>query len=392
VLKITDIQELREKVAHKEEIRESTLSADLTSFCYMISAENTFDNPWARECRGIVFDSAGKVCSRPLHKFFNVNEREETRAENLDWANVVRVMDKRDGSMIHPVKMSDGSIRLKSKKSFDSDVAKAATSWVIREFEAGRKGVNDILSKLVLDIDCTPIFEWTAPDARIVLPYEQPELRLLHIRDNEDGNYWSLSALVRIAEEYNIKMVDEVDEFWWKMGGEGLPATREFNIDKMLEAAKTREGIEGWVIQFSNGEMVKLKTDWYMKRHKAMTFLRERDIADLVLTEGIDDLKALLIGDGVNIQQILDIEARVIEDIRNIERNTKAVCTQHDFMLDRKTFVQKFREKAGPYFGLLMNLYSGKTADYRYFFEKNMLKQNYGLGQLTLIPSVAEGE
>ncbi len=33
-----------------------------------------------RECRGIIFDTAtGEILRRPFHKFFNVNEREETQ-------------------------------------------------------------------------------------------------------------------------------------------------------------------------------------------------------------------------------------------------------------------------------------------------------------------------
>ena len=279
MLKITDIDELRQKIAHKEEIRESKLSEDLTSFCYMIAADNTFDNAWARECRGIVFDRFGKVCSRPLHKFFNVNEREETRVENLDWSNVVRVMEKRDGSMIHTVKVRLRShpgtepaydIKLKSKKSFESDVARAALNWMY--YEDARQAIKCPphalirqktirgLMKRVVELDATAIFEWTAPDARIVLLYPEPELRLLHIRDNENGNYWSSTALRELATEYNVGVVEETNEFW---GATFSPEDgRYFKIDAMLEAAKTREGVEGWVIQFDNGEMVKLKTDW----------------------------------------------------------------------------------------------------------------------------------
>jgi len=33
-----------------------------------------------RECRGLIFDSkTGEILRRPFHKFFNVNEREETQ-------------------------------------------------------------------------------------------------------------------------------------------------------------------------------------------------------------------------------------------------------------------------------------------------------------------------
>lgn len=98
MIEISNIAEFRANVMHKEEMREADIGHGSTSFCYMVSAEGTFDSDWTRECRGIVFDSeTGKVTGRPLHKFFNLGEREEVRVENLDWSKVMRVMDKRDG-------------------------------------------------------------------------------------------------------------------------------------------------------------------------------------------------------------------------------------------------------------------------------------------------------
>jgi hypothetical protein len=98
MLTINSIQEFRSKVLHKEEIRENDIGFASTCFCYMISAEGTFDSDWTRECRGITFDNvSGTVNGRSLHKFFNVNERASTQINALDWSKVVRVMDKRDG-------------------------------------------------------------------------------------------------------------------------------------------------------------------------------------------------------------------------------------------------------------------------------------------------------
>ena len=391
MIKITNIQEIRDNIVGKEEIRESVLTEDLTTFCYMISAENTFDNPWARECRGIVFNRFGKVCGRPLHKFFNLNERPETQANVIDWSKVVRVMEKRDGSMIHTV-INSPEILLKSKKSASSDVAKAAV--------LNRKPEVVALCEHVAELDCTAIFEYTAPTARIVLYYPEIELTLLHVRENASGRYWTWNELFKISKIFNVPLVQEITEFWDELSyedqvfyfnGQTAP-TRLFNIQRMLDAADTYENIEGWVIQFADGEMVKIKTSWYLKRHRCMTFLRERDIADLVLSEGLDDLKSLLVGDGINIDEIIKIEDRVIEDIRKLEHDTISIAPPEDFQLPRKDFVMKHRVAAADKFGLLMDLYSGKQPNYVYFFEKNMFKQNYGLDQLHLIPSVAEAD
>lgn len=373
MIKITNLDEFRSHIADKEEIREMDMKHGLKSFCYMVSAENTFDNDFARECRGIVFNG-DRVVGRPLHKFFNVNEREETQVHNLDWSKVVRVMDKRDGSMIHTVIVGN-QVLLKSKKSFDSDVAVMATKWA-----AERPNFQEFFQKVAM-WNCTAIFEWTAPDARIVLHYPEAELRLLHVRENESGAYWKFDALVLAADRYDIGMVDEP----------GVSGTN-FNMremDHMLELAKTIEGVEGWVLQFENGDMVKLKTQWYLERHRAMTFLRERDIAEAVLNESLDDLKALLVGEGVDISEILKIEAAVINEIRWIEAEIDAIYTPNKD-LSRKDFAIKFT--GHRIFGLLMSKYVGKEPDVKGYFEKNMLKDQFTLRQLVLVPSVAEAE
>ena len=375
MLTITSLDEFRSKVAHKEEIRESEIAPGLISFCYMISAENTFDDAWSRECRGIVFNKAtGEVVGRALHKFFNVNEREETRVENLYDREIVRLMDKRDGSMIHTVKVGT-SYRLKSKKSFESDVAKMATEWI----RLNENKNFDTMCQVLAQENHTVIFEYTAPDARIVLPYSAPELRVLHIRDNDTGEYWSKDEIEEVCNLFTVKSVDESDmrEVY----------DRGFDIDMLIEEANIAENIEGWVLQFDNGDMVKLKCDWYLKRHRAMTFLRERDIAVLVLDEGLDDLKSMMVGDGVDITEIIQIENRVVSALRFLARDVENILLL-DSNLDRKTFAIKYKDH--EHFGLLMSAYTGKEPDYKGYFERNILKEQYGLRQLNLLNSSAE--
>ena len=407
MLTIQSIAEMEANVLHIEEIRMGDIGRGCVSFCYMIAGEHTFDTSWARECRGIVFStSTASVVSRPLHKFFNVNEREETRVENINWSKVARVMDKRDGSLIHTVKMDprespfsskevrDGmpldqehlswgahasNFDVKSKKTFSSDVANMSREWL-------KQNVNYMrFCERVVSMDCTAIFEWTAPDARIVLHYVNPELQLLHIRHNETGEYFSSAEIAELAKSYGVTCVDEVREFF--------NADGSFNARAMMDAAKTREGVEGWVVQFESGDMVKVKTDFYLKRHRAMTFLRERDIAELVLDEGLDDLKSLLVGEGVDISQILKIEQEVINDINQVSSWVDKVISE-DGKMERKDFALKYMASHNEFgwFGLLMCKYSGKEPNYKDWYRKNVLKDKWPLRQLVLVPSVAEGD
>lgn len=374
---ITHANQLREAVQHKEEIRFMEQPNGLTVCSYLVSAEGTFNDKMSRECRGIVFNKNGEVVSRPLHKFFNVNEKDATHVENIDWSQVDRVMIKRDGSMIHTVDVREiddvAVFDLKSKKSFTSDVAVLAKKWM-----TDRENYQKFCRVTVLH-GLTAVFEWTAPVSRIVLFYPEAELKLLHVRHNLTGQYMDYEELCEYAGNFDIPVVEQVDVEMFK------------NVDtfKIQELVSDTENMEGWVIQFKNGEMVKLKTKWYMDRHKAMTFLRERDIAEMVIEESIDDLKSKLVGDGVDISQILVIEQKVVDQLREIEREIDRLFTENKD-LDRKSIAVKL-QGATPYFGLVMQKYSGREPMVKEYFKRHLLPE-YQLLQINLVNSVAEVE
>jgi len=70
---------------------------------YNVMMADTFDCNIRRELRGIIFDTAtGDIIRRPFHKFFNVNEREETQDHVVDMSQDHRILEKLDGSMIAP--------------------------------------------------------------------------------------------------------------------------------------------------------------------------------------------------------------------------------------------------------------------------------------------------
>jgi RNA ligase len=359
-------------VSHKEEIRFLPQSNGTSVCCYMVSGPDTFDDMFAREARGITFDADGNVIGRPLHKFFNVNEKEHTLAHKLTDSIVTRLMDKRDGSMIHTVWL-DGEVYFKSKKSFESDVAKAAMKWLHED----RNSMTLAFCRWVASNKMTAIFEWTSPAARIVLSYPDDDLQLLHVRDNTTGEYLDMIELRAIAEQaYGVQIVEP---------------QKVLSFEQLLKLAETEEGIEGWVAQFENGDMVKVKTKWYMDRHHAMTFLRVRDIAKMVIAESLDDLKAKLHGDGIDITPILDIEHRVMSDLYYI---SDAIWSLYQELKDltRKEAAEKFRTH--EHFKQAMRIYTvngNARPEPIEYFEKHLLSK-YELDHVQLVDSVAEEE
>jgi RNA ligase len=297
-------------------------------------------------------------------------------------------------SLIHTVN-TDLGVKLKSKKTFSSAVALAAEKWMYEQ--PGHHVLSFV--NFVTAQNLTAIFEWTAPSARIVLFYPEAELQLLHIRDNVTGVYMESEDLHKWAEEFNVKVVEEVefanvfpseDANWYPEDYEdGKFKLAAFNMERAKWLHENVEGVEGWVFQFEDGNMVKLKTDWYIKRHHAMTFIRERDIAQLVLDEGLDDMKAMLVSENVNIDRILEIEQNVVTELnvlRKLVDSTVKACEG----MDRKTFA--IAHNSHKYFSLLMRAFSGQEPNYKDYFEKNILKEKYGQAQVVMMPSIAEGD
>lgn len=372
MIEITSLENFRSIVSNKKEIRESSIGEGFTSFCYMIGGTNTFDTAFARECRGIVFDDkTGAVVGRPLHKFFNLNERESTQAHLIDWSKVAYVMEKRDGSMLHTV-VRDGKVLMKTKKSFNSDVALVVQEWIAKVGQYDSVYIREMLTDPLLATH-TLIFEWTSPSERIVLAYDRPALWLLHARNNVTGQYLSRAELVAFAYKYDVPLVDEVTEF---------TVDGKFDVSLMVEAAATREDTEGWVVQFENGEMIKVKTEWYLARHRVMTFIRERDIAELVVNETIDDFKSSLVEKGIDLFDILEIEDRVVARMSKLV-DTVETAYKENSHLEARDMAAKFRSH--ELFGLIMKRFNGSN-EIRYgeYFTRNILKSEFSLNVLTL--------
>lgn len=335
-----------------------------TVVCYMVQDEDTFAGEhelFERECRGITFASDGRILSRTLHKFFNVGERDETLPENIDWSQVVRVMEKRDGSMVTPV-LVNGAIRCKTKKSFETKEAALADELIYQSNDH-----YNWVKKLLLD-GFTPTFEVTSPKYPIVVRYEKDELTLLHVRENITGHYLSdrelqsLSCPFPIAPNIIYEFRDENGVSW----------------DLFKHAAETREGIEGWVVQLASGEMFKIKTKWYCDLHHSVTFTRWRDVARTVCADQADDLKAAFRMVGRDVEPILAVERHVMAVIKQIKDDVDG----HVTVAKGKNLTAKdlaLAMKSHQYFGLIMRVFRGQEVDYMEYYVKHHLENDWGL-------------
>jgi RNA ligase len=245
------------------------------------------DGPHAailRECRGLIFDAkSGNLIRRPLHKFFNLGEREESRGDNFKSEDIVGVYDKLDGSMIAPF-MLNGEIRWGTKMGLTHMTPD------VEDFVRRNPKYHE-LAKYMLNnkYPATPIFEYMAPKHRIVVNHEEEKMALLAVRFIETGEYLMFAndswcrfhqGVVDLGEKYDV------------------PVVRRWEVDtqhSLVDHVRELEGSEGVVVELRNGDRLKIKSLWYVDLHKNREAIaKEKYVVGLILNERIDDAIGLV--------------------------------------------------------------------------------------------------
>jgi len=246
---------------------------------YNVMMADTFDCNIRRECRGIIFDTAtGDIIRRPFHKFFNVNERDETQDNVVDLSRPHAILEKLDGSMIAPFVVNDQLIW--GTKMGATEVAEPVEDFVLLHENYSQ------FARFLIRRGYTPIFEWCSRKQRIVLDYKEDQLILTAIRDLTTGRYMSWDLVTNTADQYFIPVVGK-----WETGIDMDNKT----MSSFVRYVRDLEDVEGFVVRFSDGHMIKLKCDWYVQIHKAKEkILQDRNIVELILDDKLDDVKAHL--------------------------------------------------------------------------------------------------
>lgn len=343
-------------------------------FLYRLASYTDFQLPGALECRGITFeiteegDNAQpiRLAAMPMEKFFNLYENPFTT--NLDLSGIESVMLKADGSLISSL-LHNNRVWLKSKGSLWSDQATAANAWLYQH----EKFLHEV--HVLATHGYTVNFEWTAPDNRIVIGYQEPRLTVLNIRNNVDGSY------VRYPERVSEDFV-EIHKHW-------ISLEHPTNINEFVNQIPSMQGIEGYVVCISSGnnhakiqyedgsccvpiQHVKIKTEWYLTQHRAKDSIDSpRRLYEAVLEESTDDLKSLFHDNPYVISKIEEMELKVDALYNHL------VATVENFYnankhLDRKDYAILGQEKlTRREFGLAMSKYTGKEVNYKEFMKKS---------------------
>lgn len=370
---IENLSQLKSILEAKPELRLIDSGLGTLSVAYNISDRNTFKDPLACEARGITFDKeTGNIIGRPLHKFFNLGEREDTLKNNVNFSDIFSIWDKIDGTMISLHRVN-GNLAVKTKKSFLSNEAKRATQFLSKpENQNILKFCNELVDEF------TPVFEFTDPENTIVISHKKMDVVLLHVRHIKTGSYipYNDPDLTALVEKYNVKRLSPLNLKQTEKG--------TLDIDSVLEDLKVIEGIEGYVMQFNDGRMIKIKSDWYNAQHRAEAGLRERDVVKMFLDGTLDDVKGALKTDGYDITKLESIESNVLAELNKMETY---ITEKVELLkgLDMKSAALKINNEMpnNPLNGFVLISLRGKEPDLMTYFERNKL-QDYSLAYLDL--------
>lgn len=330
-------------------------------FNYRIASYTDFCKPDALECRGIMFkmqeDKPVRIASRPPKKFFNWKENPFTM--DLDPNKVVEFMAKEDGSLISSYLAGDRyTLGLKTKASLSSEQAVAAMAWLknVENWDFC-KDVHELTIQ-----GWTVNMEWVAPENRVVLPYQRSALVVLNIRNNETG-----MTLYR-------------DQVYGKPGLKWVTGEISYDgefAERFIADIPEMKDVEGFVLRFEDGQLVKLKTNWYLHLHLTKdSIIIPRRLFECVVTEASDDLKSLFADDPWALGRIKEMEELVEPKFNHmVDVVEKFYAANRDS--SRKDYAIKGQQELGPFFSLGMDRYLVEKGlrregpDYKAFAIKN---------------------
>ncbi|MET9606904.1 AAA family ATPase [Streptomyces sp. NPDC006512] len=255
-------QALAESIAAGYVTRKPHPELPLSIYTYTRSAqyEGVWDQVTTR-CRGLVADdTTGAVVALPLPKFFNVGEHEA----GMPYAPALpdepfEVYDKVDGSLAVVFHYAD-RWRVASKGSFVSTQATWAQHRLDgKDTSALRPGV-------------TYLAEILYPQNRIVVNYGDRRDLVLLAAFGPDGTEVPLAEAAPDWEG-----IGSVVTVWPAMPLDELIALTESNT-MPGGAAATGTDAEGFVLRFASGVRAKAKLSEYVRLHRVLTGVNERDI------------------------------------------------------------------------------------------------------------------
>jgi RNA ligase len=303
---------------------------------YLVTLPDSFEG--IREnFRGVVFDeTSGQIVSLPLHKFYNVNQKDHTQLHVIGDETAL-VFEKFDGTMTHALEVN-GNVVLASRMGWDTEQSIAATRLM------KRLGMLEAVEREVKE-GRTPIFEYVGPNNPVVIHYPKEDLVYLWSRDRKTGLYTR-----GLDSQFHRHQ------------------SRSLTVKALMDEVLTLEDKEGYVCVLPD-LWVKAKSPWYLDRHRAFDMLMKPAyrLYEVGLQGKLDDL----IAQAADLfkpkleQILLEVGKDQIRLHRELQEgydallaNVPAGASAHE---RRKAFA--IAAKSHPHFGGLMLKFSNREVD-----------------------------
>jgi len=223
-----------------------TLDLTIWNYSPKVQYERLWDDVTIM-CRGLVTNSKGDIVARPFKKFFNY---EEHKPEEIPNENYV-VYEKMDGSLGILFNYENEWI-LATRGSFTSPQAIKGKEILDKKYDVSS-----------LRKDNTYLFEIIYPENRIVVDYKGEE---------------KLVLLGAFHTESGMEVPDSSLFFMQEGGFELVTIYKTWNEIFDLLKKDISNDKEGYVVKFKNDFRMKIKGDEYVRLHKILTNISNRDI------------------------------------------------------------------------------------------------------------------
>lgn len=325
-------------------------------FNYRLASWSSFANPNALNCRGTMFEVSDgafeKLSCLPPEKFFNYEEGGVDHESGV----LGDKMDKMDGSLISSY-VHDGVLYLKSKGSLFSEQAIAAMKFLGKDENEGFKRDLEKLAEL----GYTANLEYTSPDNRIVIPYQEEALTLLSARSMNDGSTLYASKLAKVLNDSgHVESVKRLVRFS-DMRGSGK-SHKDF-----VEETRAEQQGEGYVVEIEMPDgisyLVKVKNLKYVALHQTKDSVNSpKRLFEAVLNEGSDDLRSMFADDPYVLGKIAEMENKVLPKYNSIIADVEGFVDENG-SLSRKDFAIKAQSERPELMGLLMTEYLDRKVE-----------------------------
>lgn len=229
---------------------------------FLVNPKNSFGVDWNKNnliFRSSVWNQEGELVSAGLPKFGNWGEKPDLWPVPDNLANC-SLISKEDGSLLI-VSNYKGNLIVRTRGSYDATEKENGY-----EIEVLKKKYPKVFSYLQSYSDSSLLLEWVSPTNRIICDYPEPDLYLIGAIIHRGYSLLSQDILDKLAVVLQVKR----------------PARYSFgSISQMLFAIKELKEKEGICLYTSNGDIFKIKSDWYLRRHAFKSQVSVNSIIEL---------------------------------------------------------------------------------------------------------------